>query len=163
MIEITVSAESRRVLLRMRNMRRTAKRGMLSGWIQLGESLKRDANKEILRHPKSGRLYRVRAGRSGRGRLRNHRASAPGETHANITGRVRRSLSWKTSGFDEMTFGYGVGSNKQGLPPDYAKDLEFGTKRTKARPSLQNAIKGNIRNAQTYFGIEIKRAINKNR
>ena len=163
MITVTLPPNSRRVILRIVNLPRATRRGMTQGWQQLGESLRRDADRDILRHPKSGRLYRVRTGRAGRGPLRRHRASAPGETHANITGRARRSLSWKAGGADEMVFGYGVGSNRRGNPPVYAKMLEFGTRRMDARPSLQNAIRGNIRNAQTYFGLEIRRAIIRNR
>ena len=161
MIDMTSGANNRAVMLRMQRMTSASKRGMYKGWIESGQSLRRDAAKEILRHPKSGRIYTVRKGRAGRGPLVRHRASSPGETHANITGRTRRSLSWKTSGFDEMAFGYGVASNKQGNPPDYAKDLEFGTSRMAARPSLQNAIKSNTRNIQTYHGISIKREIEK--
>lgn len=160
MITVTLPPNSARVILRMANLPNASRIGMTRGWQLLGESLKRDANREILRHPKSGRLYIVRP---RGGRRRRHRASAPGETHANLTGRTRRSLSWRSSGAKEMVFGYGVGSNRQGNPPPYAKMLEFGTSRMKARPSLFNAIKGNIRNGQTYFGMEISRAVIRSR
>ncbi len=163
MITVTLPPNSARMLLRMVNMPSVSRIGMTRGWQQLGESLKRDADREILKHPKSGRLYIVRGGREGRGALKRHRASAPGETHANLTGRTRRSLSWRSGGADEMAFGYGVGSNRRGNPPPYAKMLEFGTKRMKSRPSLFNAIRGNIRNAQTYFGVEIRRVLIRSR
>lgn len=159
MITVTLPPNSRRVMLRMVDINRLTQTGMTQGWQKLGESLKRDVKREILRKPKSGRLYIIRT-RSGA--RRRHRASAPGETHANLSGKVRRSVGFRVSGSSEMRFGYGALGGR-GRAPLYAKMLEFGTRRMKPRPSLQNAIKANIRNGQTYFGIEIRRAIIRNR
>lgn len=152
MIRVLASASSRDLLRRITKLDIYAKRGMISGWQDSVESMRRDADREILRHPKAGRLYRVRM-RSGR--IRRHRASRRGETHANLTGTTRKSLSWKTSGFNEATFGYGVGPNRRGNPSEWGKYLEFNLD----RPSLQIAIRTNTRNIQTYHARGIKRAI----
>jgi hypothetical protein len=104
-------------------------------WEGLGDDLKKRANEEILRKPKSGRLY-IRLDRLGR--RRRHRASAPGETHANMTGKLRKAIGWKIHGNNEgMTFGYGVSGRPS---PKYDEFVEFGTRRMAARPSLSNAI-----------------------
>ncbi len=113
-----------------------------------GRGLVRATSKEILRKPKGGRIY-IRKDRAGR--RRRHIASAPGETHANMSGKLRRSLGFKVN-LNQIEFGYGVQSNDA---PEYAKFVEFGTRRMRARPSLQNGIKSQRRNFQNNFEREI--------
>lgn len=124
---------SERAFARLRGVDRVAKRAIRQAWFGLGRELKAEASKEILRRPKGGRVYVVR-GPSGR--RRRHVASAPGETHANLSGTLRRSLGWKVHGHLRMDFGYGVDSQA----PRYAPFVERGTRRMAARPSLRNAI-----------------------
>lgn len=107
------------------------------GLLNYMQGLKKRANHEILHGKKSGRVYMVR---TATGRRKRHRSSAPGETHANLTGRLRKSLGWKVHGYERAEFGYGVASNAENVAPFYAPFLEFGTRRMLARPSLQNAI-----------------------
>ncbi len=114
-------------------------------WFGLGRALVKNANREILRKPKGGRTYIIR---SASGRRRRHVASAPGETHANMTGSLRKSLGFKIHGSDRMDFGYGVTGRET---PLYAKWVEFGTTRMARRPSLENAITATQRDAETYF------------
>lgn len=117
------------------------RRGIRQTWFSFARDLTKEARKEILRKPKSGRTY-VRIDRAGR--RRRHVASAPGETHANITGELRRSVTWKVHGADSMDFGYGI----VGKPaPDRGEFLEFPKDESRRRPSLQNAIdkvQGNV-------------------
>ena len=109
-------------------------------WFGLGQQLRKSANSEILRKPKGGKTYIVR-GPSGR--KRRHVASAPGETHANRSGTLRKSIGWKVRGTDQMDFGYGIVSAKTaGKAPKYDAWVEFGTRRMAPRPSLANAIVG---------------------
>lgn len=122
------------------------RRSIRQAFFELGRDLKATANKEILRKPKGGRTYFIRA---PGGRRRRHVASAPGETHANMTGAARRSIGWQVNGSDSLTFGYGV--DPRGPAPDYAEFLEFGTSKMAARPSLQNAMSDVERNAEVYF------------
>ncbi len=146
---MVIDRRGKRVLLMARDVELLTRRSIRHGWFALGADLKRTANKEILRKPKSGRVYYVR-GPSGR--RRRHVASAPGETHANLSGALRKSLSWKVRGHHQLEFGYGVddaGLGKQNAPP-WAQ-IEFGWGRVKARPSLQISIKATNRNAIKYF------------
>lgn len=101
-------------------------------------ALKKEANKEILRKPKGGQTYIVR-GRGGR--MKRHVSSAPFESHANLTGTLRRSLSWKVIGWQEAEFGYGIASNAMNKAPDYAPMVELGTRFMEPRPSLRNAVR----------------------
>lgn len=156
--EIRDGQGNRRVLARMEgpNFQRATRRGLRQAWFAFAKDLKAEANREILRKPKSGRTYFFR---DRAGRRRRHVASAPGETHANRTGALRRSLSWKVQGTDQMEFGYGiVGARTQAPDPGYGSFVEFGTRRMEARPSLGNAVRARQGTAIVHFEREILKA-----
>ncbi len=98
------------------------RKAMRRCWYAFGKDLKAEASKEIMRRPKSGRVYLIR---TKSGRLRRHVASKPGETHANFSGAMRRSLSWKVTGFDSLEFGFGVSTGPHDAPP-HTRAIEFG-------------------------------------
>jgi len=112
-------------------------------WFSLGRDLKHEAEREILRRPKSGRTYIIR---TKGGRARRHVASAAGETHANLSGALRKSVSWKVHGAHRMDFGYGFSTTDMNRAPDYDAAVEFGSKNAnkprgmEARPSIENSI-----------------------
>lgn len=141
--KMEIDSRSRRVLVKAKNLKKLTRRSIRHGWFALAKDLKQTANTEILRKPKSGRVYIVR-GPSGR--RRRHVASAPGETHANLSGTLRRSLGWIVRGHTGMEFGYGVDK----AAPDYA-EIELGFGKIKPRPSLENAIRETNRNSVRYF------------
>lgn len=93
----------------------------------------------IKKGPKTGRLYRIP------GRKRRHRASAPGQAPANLTGALRRSVDFNVRGYDQMEFG----DQKM-----YGKFLETGTKKMAARPHLIKAVRTNRRYAEQQLGIQ---------
>ena len=126
------------------------RRGLRQGMFKAGRGLVGRASTDILHKPKSGRTY-IRIDRAGR--RRRHVASAPGETHANMTGAARRSLGFKLRGVRSLEFGYGVGTGKDA--PKYVKFLEFGTRKMAPRPSLQNTIKKEQGNMVQHFENEI--------
>jgi hypothetical protein len=92
---------------------------------------------------KTGQTYFVKVNQDGtkrkRGR-RRHRASALGETHANLSGTLLRSMGWNLVG-DTISFGYGVSGRGKEVP-DYAEYVEFlgGQEDKPNRPTLQNTI-----------------------
>jgi hypothetical protein len=154
MIRVKESPSNNAVLVDIANLGPDMRNGIRHGFFALGKQLKLDVNKEILRKPKGGRTYLVR-GPSGR--RRRHVASAPGETHANQSGTLRKSLGWKVRGYSTMTFGYGVeGRNPE---PKYAAFVENGTSRMKARPSLKLGIKRNLRHADKLFVNSINKQV----
>ena len=118
-----------------------------------GTKLKRSANNAILHEKKRGRIYRVR---TGTGRTRRHRSSAPGQSHANITGMLRRSLGWKVRGSKQLEFGYGADSDSA---PVYGRFLEFGTVKMKARPTLKNALNSERRNIMRTLKREARKVL----
>lgn len=145
---IKIDASSKKAVLRLKNLDKLTRSGVEFAAYTSGKQLVRATSQEILKKPKGGKTY-IRRTRSGA--RRRHVASAPGETHANMTGTLRRSLSFKVNP-TKLDFGYGV---DKGNAPDYAEFVEFGTSKMKARPSLQNGIKSQRRNFQTNFDREI--------
>ena len=151
-MKVVTGGGNEREFIRMRQIRRATQKGIRVAWFALGRDLKEEANREILRKPKGGRTYLIRT-RTGR---RRHVASAPGETHANRKGRLRRSLSWKVHGSDSMDFGYGVSTTARNEAPGYGRWVEFGHRqvgggRVAPRPSLDNAINATQREAEQNF------------
>lgn len=136
-VEMREPRGSRRKVATLLSARKKTREAMRKSWFKVGDDLKREASRQVLdRGSKRGRVYLIR----GPGGVRRHRASAPGQSHANLSGRLRRSLSWKVQGSDELEFGYGVASSLTTEAPDHAPFVEFGTRNMKARPTLRNAI-----------------------
>lgn len=144
---------NRRIFVHIEQLPENTRRSIRQGFFMLGRDLMKTASTEILRKPKSGRTYIIR---SGRGRRRRHVASAPDETHANLSGKTRRSIGYIVRGSIDMEFGYGVDGKETS---EWGPFLEFGTFRMKPRPSLLNAINATTRNAQNYFDNEFRRQV----
>lgn len=155
-VTVTEGIDNPKAFLKMMGLEGATRRSIRHAWFELGKDLRAEANREILRKPKSGRVYVVR-GRGGR--RRRHVASAPGETHANLTGKLRRSIGWKVSGSDQMDFGYGVASTGRNAAPPYAPAIEFGRAdgSIAPRPSLQNAIRATQRRVPVEFEDQMER------
>jgi HK97 gp10 family phage protein len=84
--------------------------------------------KRLLSTPGQGRLY-------PRGRTVVHRASAPGQPPAVDTGRLRASITHTLPERDERGLRVRVGTDVE-----YARYLEFGTRRMAPRPFLRPAM-----------------------
>lgn len=107
---------------------------------RVGQDLRREAIVSTQRSNKTGRIYRFKG--------RTHRSSGPGQSHANRTWSLTRSIGYAVS--SELRFGYGVG-NTAGPKPKYAEWVELGTRKMAARPTLLNAILNSRRNTlRTY-------------
>jgi len=115
------------------------KSGIRAGFFKVGSQLRYTARQQML-EKKTGRLYRIS------GRSRRLRASAPGESPASRTGRLRRSIGYQVSG-DSMQFGAGG----RGSGVNYANFLEKGTPNMEARPLLLNAVTKNESKIETLF------------
>ena len=137
-------------LLRLQNSSKLVKLAIRKAFHKIGKDLKETGSKELLYRPKSGRLYKVKIN----GVTYNHRASAPGESPANLTGALRRSLNYKVSSSYEMRWEAGGGE------VDYASELEFGSPRVAKRPYMLKSITLNRRNIGNHFLKEIKKSVN---
>jgi len=100
----------------------------------MGVELKKEISANIKDvSQKSGNVYFVRK----RGRRVRHQASAPFETHADLSGVLRRSLAFKVQGTENLKIGYGVNPNRDA--PEYAL-IEFGYGGILPRPSIGNVL-----------------------
>ena len=151
-MSIKLDPNSRNAVARIRNLKKLTQRGIEFAGYMSGKMLVRATSEQILEKPKGGRTY---VSRTRSGSRRRHVASAPGETHANFSGKLRRALDFKVT-HTQLEFGYGV---RRGDAPDYAGFVEFGTGRMAARPSLQNGIKSQERNIEKNFEREIGKRI----
>lgn len=151
-IEFIEDPNNRIVYARIDNLENITRQAIRQGFFKLGNDLKKTANANILSRPKGGEVY-VTRGPSGR--RRRHRASAPDETHANRSGKLRRSLGYKIGGTSTLEFGYGVDKPA----PDYGEFVEFGTSRMAPRPTLQIAINQTNRNAELFVSGAFQRLI----
>ena len=63
--------------------------------------------KQDMNAPKSGRVYNIRIGRGGRilKNIKSHQASAPGESPAVISGKLRNSLYSRVEGSNQLRIG----------------------------------------------------------
>lgn len=146
---IRLDYHDRRAVLLIENLDKLTREGMeYALWISARQLMKA-TSADILKRPKGGRTY---FRKDAAGRRRRHVASAPRETHANMTGTLRRSLSFRVDK-NELEFGYGV----QGTTaPEYAGWVEFGTNLMVERPSLRNNIRGGRRNMMNNLEREIR-------
>jgi hypothetical protein len=95
--------------------------------------------KDDMKKPKTGRVYKVYFGVGGKlKKPRLQRASSESETPAVRTGAFRNSVNFIVKGYNRMEFGSGENSNKQ-----YARVLELGSRKMKARKPLQRANENN--------------------
>lgn len=124
----------------------------------IGKDHQRTMARDMRRRDKTGIVYKL----SVRGRRLRHRASAPGETAANLSGTMSSGIDYAVSGISSFEFGV---TGKA----FYARFLELGTKGRNVngktvgiiepRPSLQNTVKKLERNTFNYFADEIQKEL----
>ena len=110
-----------------------AKKILRQTFMRVGPQLVKTARAKM-REPKTGELYRIN------GKL--HRASAPGEAPADVTGQLFKSVKHLTQGHDLL---FGSGSKRK---TRYAKFLELGTKNMKERPMIFDSVQENYKNIE---------------
>ena len=165
MIALKVDPGNRKVFVSIGDIRKDMQQAIRHGWFDYGKALKKEANREILHGVKTGTTRRLRK-RSGVSK--RHTASAPGETHANFEGDLRKSIRWKVEGFDTAELAYGSEFSAVNQAPEYAAAVEFGSKASSkrpfsiaARPSLLNAINATQGDAKRALRAALDRALKK--
>ena len=135
--------KTRTVFREMEDLDDASEEVIRRGFFYYMKALKFRANKATLAKDKRGRVY-IRRDKAGR--RRRHVSSAPGQSHANKGGDLRKSISWKVFGAKGAIFGYGVSTTAKNQAPIYAGAIEYGhtwknPKRVlEARPTLSNAV-----------------------
>lgn len=123
MIKIKEDRRNMRTFVTIDNATIRVRRGLRLGLIEIGDENSKHVKKLIRKPPKSGRLYKFKG--------RRHQASAAGEAPANRSGRLARSVGFKTSGWSRCEFG------DREL---YGKFLEHGTRRMQPRPHIVRTV-----------------------
>lgn len=144
-------------------------RGLKSANLLIGRQVTRDIRKDM-QPPKSGRTYIIREFWRG-DRLIRHKASAPGEAPAVLSGSLRASVGYIPSS-RELEIGSGnkgsgvsvvskpryfnlAGQIGFGRTVDYARKLELRMN----RPYLKKNITRNFRNIENYYYRQIARKV----
>lgn len=151
-VKFVANRNNRKVFGKIEGIEKLTRRGMRQAMSKVGHTILDEANREILKGSKTGKVY-IR--RDSKGRRRRHKSSAQGETHANFSGTLRRSRSFQMHGTTSLEVGYGVSSGKDA--PEYARAIEFGFKgrNLKPRPSIKNALTSQQGNITQHFEREI--------
>lgn len=95
---------------------------------------------------KTGRIYLIS---TKSGKIKRHQASAPGQSHANITRTLTQSMNYKVNSPTQALFGYDTTTK-------YGKYLELGTRKMKPRPTLRNAMKAERKTNNNIMANSIK-------
>lgn len=130
--EIKVTPRTKEALVKVPKHLEYHKKGMRKALSLIGRDVVREDRRLIRSPPKTGRWYYVPELK------RLHRASAPGQSPANMTGRLAKSADYLTRNHQEMEVG-------ERAP--YAKFLELGTRKMKPRQHLVRAVIAVNRNA----------------
>lgn len=146
MITLKLDNASRAAVLSIIDQDVNVQRGIRQGFFKAGDLMKKTLRNDIIRGSKTGRVYRIRRGK----RIKNHQASAAGETAANLSGVYQKSIGYKIKGASQMEFGSSA---------DYAEYLEKGTSRMAARPGLGNTLDATSGDIVSILESEIRKAI----
>lgn len=157
MFRIEGAEHNEEVILRIKNISKMTKSGVRKAFYNIGKDLRKDTRTEIKKKNKTGKLYRI----NREGRIILHRASAPGQYPANLSGGLAQSISYKTVGDNRLEFGSRNIISKKGKAKqiNYGKWLEEGTKKMKARPFLLPTIKSNYNKIETHFNYQIRKEL----
>jgi hypothetical protein len=140
------SPNNKKIFIGIEGMAQKNGRSIRRGFYFAGKDITDNARNSILRKPKSGRTYIIRKG----GRRFNHKASAPGEAPANLSGALRRSIDFKVQGWSDL---------EVGADTPYARRLELGGGNIEARPYLITAIEEEERNTRKHLEREIQKGM----
>jgi len=145
--KFTQDRKNRKVFLHIKDIKKRSEQSIRLAFYKIGKELTREARQTIILGPKTGRLYRIK------GRRNQHRASAPGEPPANLTGNLQKSINFIVRGSSEMIFGAG----SEDAP--YARRLELGDDIISKRPYLIRAIDEKEKQTDRFFENELKREL----
>jgi hypothetical protein len=153
-VNIQSDRKNREVFAQIDNIKAATERGVRRGFFRAGAIIVKEARRSIIKGPKTGRVYKIS------GRRRKHRSSAPGEPPANLTGQLQKSTGFLISGSSEMKIGAGGADGiihaHASKNVKYARRLELGDSKVKARPYLIRAIENKQKDTELAFENGIK-------
>ena len=160
MISIKSDRKNMRSFISIDNAIPKIRKGIRAELSIIGRENAKYARALIKKPPKTGKFYKIdgflaRAHKYGITKYTRydgtiHRASAIGEPPADRTGELRKSISYRTYGWERMEFGDKV---------FYGKFLEEGTKYTHPREHLKRTVR--VKERDNFKGLQevVKRII----
>lgn len=148
MFKLIKDPQNDKVMQHLQELPNYITKAIREGAYNSGKELVADLRKSM-KEGKTGRTYKIYRGLGGIAlkKPRLHKASAPSETPAVITGEFRKSIDFLVKGSKTLEFG----SGNEGLAKQYAKTLELGSSKMEARKplgrtvdKLKNQVKSNI-------------------
>lgn len=144
-VKITLTPKSRKYLIELPQHMEKHKKGIRKALFDIGRSINRETKKLIRTGKKTGRIYIIKGKR--------HQASAPGQSPANLSGKLADSAFYRVSGWEELLVGESA---------YYAKFLEDGVRgRMRARPHFSLAINNKTGDAINYIYTRVNEEINR--
>jgi len=147
-MKVISDPKNRQVEIQLRNLDKVTVRGIRQAFYKIGALAVRTINENVLKKPRSGRVYK----RKGR----RHRSSVAGESFANKTGAARKTRGFDVRGAQELEFGFRDKNNT-----DYTAFLENGTSKMRSRPTVGIASRSTQGRAMTIMKKELKDAHDK--
>lgn len=144
MFIIKEDPKNRQLIIDLKNLDNITVRGIRQSFYQVGSIAIRTINENVLKRPRSGKVYKYKR--------RRHRASVAGESFANRSGTARKTKGFSVRGAEELEFGFRDKDAK------YTKYLEEGTRNMKARPTVGIASRQTQGKMQPIFEREMKKA-----
>lgn len=167
MFVIKKSANLANIKLKIKNLDNIEKQTIRKTFYEIGKDLVADTKEIINKTPKTGKMYRRYYGQKGAlKRPSYYTASAPGESPAVVTGKLRKSINFTVSGNYEMKFGVDLDRANA----DYGKYLEYrnliamtgrGSKNIAPRPFISAAYIKNKNKIEQRFSTAINQVIKK--
>lgn len=158
-VKIKIDSGNKKVFAQIERVAEATERGIRRGFFRAGRVIVKEARRSIIQGPKTGKLRRIT------GRLQRHRASAPGEPPANLTGQLQKSTGFLIRGSSEMILGSGgadgiihANANEN---VQYARRLELGDDVIAQRPFLIRAIKNKQKDTERAFEDGMKELLTK--
>lgn len=159
MFKIRKSPKNKDILLKIKEGVSDNKNAIRKAFYFVGKDLRKSARNSIIRGPqRTGRLYIIHKNNI----RKRHRASAPGQPPANLTGNLQKSIIFQVRGYTQLSFGVSnqnsvsIGRNRKRLA-EYGKILEEGGQRIKKRPFLRPAYEENKSDIIQHIEREIQR------
>lgn len=144
MVRIKPKAGTNRIIIGVKRSLRKFRRGVRHALFEIGRESVQHTRGLILDKNKNGRIYNIKGIR--------HQASAAGESPANFSGTLQKSVKYNVRGASEVEFGDKV---------DYGLYLEEGTTKIAARPHLAKTVADRHQNVRRSMEIHVDREIKK--
>lgn len=144
-MKVISDPKNKKVELQLNHLDKITTRGIRQAFYQIGTLAIRTINENVLKKPRSGKVYK----RKGR----RHSASVAGESFANRSGKARNTRGFDVRGAQEVEFGFRDKDNT-----DYTAYLENGTRKMQSRPTVGIASRSTQGRAITIMKDELKKA-----